>query len=70
MSQAILSLSDFSGRAKSSDTVDYAVGFDAIRKTEERIVTGETLFRIHARDEATFTRALEILEGAVELTPE
>jgi len=58
------------GRAKSSDTVDYAVGFDAIRKTEERIVTGETLFRIHARDEATFTRALEILEGAVELTPE
>jgi pyrimidine-nucleoside phosphorylase len=58
------------GRAKSTDAVDFAVGFDAIRKTEERLEKGDTLFRIHARDEATFARALEILEGAVEIVAE
>ena len=58
------------GRAKSTDAVDFAVGFDAIRKTEERLEKGDTLFRIHARDEATFARALEILEGAVEILAE
>jgi thymidine phosphorylase len=58
------------GRAKSTDAIDFAVGFDAIRKTEERVQSGDTLFRIHARDEATFARALEILEGAVEIAPE
>jgi pyrimidine-nucleoside phosphorylase len=58
------------GRAKSTDAVDFAVGFDAIRKTEERLQKGDTLFRIHARDEATFARTLEILEGAVEIVAE
>jgi thymidine phosphorylase len=57
------------GRAKSTDRVDFAVGFDAIRKTEERLQVGESLFRIHARDEASFACAMEILEGAVEIAP-
>jgi thymidine phosphorylase len=50
--------------------VDYAVGFDTISKTEARVQEGETLFRIHARDEAAFERAIKILEGAVEIAPE
>jgi len=37
------------GRAKSTDAVDFAVGFDRIRKVGEPVGAGEPLLRIHAR---------------------
>jgi pyrimidine-nucleoside phosphorylase len=53
------------GRAKISDPVDFAVGFDAIRKTGETIGKDEPLLRIHARNEATLQRSLALLDGAL-----
>lgn len=40
------------GRHKSGDAINPAVGFSQIRKTGERISTGEPLLRIHAASEA------------------
>ena len=53
------------GRAKASDSVDYAVGFSAIRKVGDTVAQGEPLLRIHARNEATLATALTQLEGAL-----
>jgi pyrimidine-nucleoside phosphorylase len=53
------------GRAKASDSVDYAVGFSAIRKVGDTVAQGEPLMRIHARNESTLSTALAQLEGAL-----
>ncbi len=55
------------GRAKASDSVDYAVGFSAIRKVGDTVAQGEPLMRIHARNESTLATALAQLEGALQV---
>jgi len=45
--QAVLELG--AGRAKASDSIDFAVGCDQIAKTGSTVAFGETLLRIHAR---------------------
>jgi len=52
------------GRAKASDTIDFAVGCDHIRKVGEPIEAGAPFLRIHARDEASLARALPEFEAA------
>lgn len=53
------------GRSKASDAVDHAVGFSEVRKVGARVVKGEPLLRIHARDEATLGMALRQFDGAL-----
>lgn len=53
------------GRAKASDAVDFAVGFDRLVKTGEEVAKGELLMRIHARSEAAAERAEEAVRRAV-----
>jgi pyrimidine-nucleoside phosphorylase len=55
------------GRAKASDTVDFRVGFSALRKVGEVVDKDSPLFHIHARDERTLTEALELLRPGVEI---
>jgi len=45
------------GRAKKSDPVDHAVGFIIHKKVGDRVEKGETLFTIHANDEAKLVEA-------------
>lgn len=57
--QAILELG--AGRARSSDSIDYAVGCDQLAKTGQIIAFGEVLLRIHARS----TTAAEAAENSI-----
>jgi pyrimidine-nucleoside phosphorylase len=57
------------GRTKATDTVDFAVGFSAIRKVGDTIEAGAPLMRIHARNEETLARALALLESALVVDP-
>jgi pyrimidine-nucleoside phosphorylase len=52
------------GRAKASDAIDFAVGCDQIRKVGEPLKKGEPFLRIHARDEASLSKALPDFEAA------
>jgi pyrimidine-nucleoside phosphorylase len=52
------------GRQSATDSIDYAVGFSAIRKIGERVEKGEPLLKIHARDAEGLAKALPLLEGA------
>jgi thymidine phosphorylase len=49
------------GRAKATDAIDYAVGFDEIVKCGQSVTTGDVLCRIHARTEAGVAEALRLL---------
>ena len=53
------------GRAKASDNVDFAFGFDRLVKSGEKIHAGEPLCRIHARTDADFDMAAAMLEKAI-----
>jgi len=57
------------GRQKVDDTIDFAVGFSAIKKIGERIEAGEPLLSIHARTDQSLGSVLPILERAVEIVP-
>jgi len=57
------------GRAKASDTVDFAVGFSALCKVGEEIWDDQPLYRIHARDQTSLLAAMRLLENAVEIAP-
>jgi len=57
--QAVLELG--AGRAKASDSIDFAVGCDQIAKTGGSISFGETLLRIHARTNT----AAEVAEAMI-----
>ena len=62
--QAVLQLG--AGRARATDTVDHAVGMDAIRKTGTPVSVGAPLCRIHARSHAAATEAARaVLAGIV-----
>ena len=58
------------GRAKATDAIDFAVGCDQICKVGEPIEKGAPFLRIHARDEASLTRALPDLQAACALFSE
>ncbi|TAG07568.1 MAG: thymidine phosphorylase [Verrucomicrobia bacterium] len=53
------------GRAKASDEVDFAVGFDQLVKCGESIHAGQAVCRIHARSAVDFEMAEALIERAV-----
>ncbi len=63
--QAALQLG--AGRAKASDGVDFAVGFDRLVKTGETIHAGQPLCRIHARSAVDFDMAEAMAAKAVRI---
>jgi len=56
------------GRAKASDGVDFAVGFDRLVKCGEAIHAGQAVCRIHARTAADFDMAEAMIIKAVKIT--
>ena len=64
--QAALQLG--AGRAKATDGVDFAVGFDRIVKTGESIHAGQPVCRIHARTAVDFDMAEAMIEKAVKIS--
>ena len=65
--QAALQLG--AGRAKASDGVDFAVGFDRLVKVGETIHAGQPVCRIHARTAVDFDMAEALIEKAVKISP-
>lgn len=66
LGQAALQLG--AGRAKASDGVDFAVGFDQLLKTGEAVHAGHPMCRIHARTDVDFDMAEAMLETAVKIS--
>jgi thymidine phosphorylase len=64
--QAALQLG--AGRARASDGVDHAVGFDQLVKTGESVHAGHPLARIHARNAVDFDMAEAMLAKAIRIT--
>jgi len=64
--QAALQLG--AGRAKASDGVDFAVGFDRLVKVGEPIHAGQPLCRIHARTAVDFDMAEAMLGKALRIS--
>ena len=64
--QAALQLG--AGRAKATDGVDFAVGFDRIVKCGEPIHAGQAVCRIHARTAVDFDMAEAMIEKAVRIS--
>jgi thymidine phosphorylase len=64
--QAALQLG--AGRAKASDGVDFAVGFDRIVKTGETLHAGQPVCRIHVRSAVDFDMAEAMFEKAVTIS--
>lgn len=52
------------GRARKSDPIDHAVGFVLHHKVGDQIVTGDTLFTIHANDRDKLEEAREAILSA------
>jgi pyrimidine-nucleoside phosphorylase len=65
--QAALQLG--AGRAKTTDGVDFAVGFDRLVKVGEPVHAGQPLCRIHARTAVDFDMAEAMLAKAVRVSP-
>lgn len=57
------------GRAKATDGVDFAVGFDHLVKVGEAVHAGQPLCRIHARTAVDFDMAEAMLTKAVRVSP-
>jgi thymidine phosphorylase len=55
------------GRARTTDTIDPAVGFVFERNVGDRVSAGDAIAWVHARDEASAARAIERLTRAVEV---
>ena len=53
------------GRAKTDDTVDFAVGVSGIVKIGERIERGQPAMIVHANDHSRLDEALKRLDGAI-----
>lgn len=64
--QAALQLG--AGRAKATDGVDFAVGFDQLVKSGEKIHAGQAVCRIHARTAVDFDMAEAMVEKAVKIS--
>ena len=55
------------GRQKATDSVDFAVGFSAIKKVGEKVQRNEPLLMIHAREEASLEAILPLLKKATSI---
>ena len=55
------------GRARATDEVNFAVGFDRLVKSGAGIKAGQPLCRIHAQSETDFEMAAALLEKAVRM---
>jgi pyrimidine-nucleoside phosphorylase len=55
------------GRQRTGDTIDFAVGFSAIKKIGEKVDRGEPLMFAHARDETSFETVMPLLQKASEV---
>jgi pyrimidine-nucleoside phosphorylase len=66
MGQAALQLG--AGRAKATDGVDFAVGFDQLVKVGDPIHAGRPICRIHARNAVDFDMAEAMVEKAVRIS--
>jgi thymidine phosphorylase len=64
--QAALQLG--AGRAKATDGVDFAVGFDQLVKVGDPIHAGHPVCRIHARSAVDFDMAEAMVEKAVKIS--
>lgn len=53
------------GRSKADDVIDFAVGFDAIRKCGSSINVGESLCRVHASSAGTLELATQKILNAI-----
>jgi pyrimidine-nucleoside phosphorylase len=65
--QAALQLG--AGRARATDDVDHAVGFDQLIQAGASVQAGQSLGRIHARSEDDYAMAAQMLVEAVEFAP-
>ncbi|MGA0845705.1 MAG: thymidine phosphorylase [Luteolibacter sp.] len=57
------------GRARATDTVDHAVGFDRLVKVGESVSMGDLLCRIHARSTSSYEQAATQIRKAIEVSP-
>jgi thymidine phosphorylase len=64
--QAALQLG--AGRARATDGVDFAVGFDQLLKVGEPVHAGQPICRIHARNAVDFDMAEAMVEKAVKIS--
>ena len=55
------------GRAKSSDTIDFAVGLSEIQPIGTTVQRGEPLLRIHARSDASLQAVLPLIAAAIRI---
>jgi pyrimidine-nucleoside phosphorylase len=55
------------GRKRTTDAIDFAVGFSQIKKVGEKIEANEPLFVIHARNERSIVNITPLIEKAVEI---
>jgi pyrimidine-nucleoside phosphorylase len=55
------------GRQRTTDPIDFAVGFSKIKKVGEKVDLNEPLFMIHARNERSIVNITPLLEKAVEI---
>jgi pyrimidine-nucleoside phosphorylase len=58
------------GRRKKEDTIDHAVGVVCRRKRGDVVRAGEALAEVHARDEASATRAVDAVLAAYQIADE
>eukprot|EP00903_Cladosiphon_okamuranus_P004099 g4097.t1 len=57
------------GRARSEDSVDFAVGIDRLIKTGERVAKGDPVARVHSRSEKAAELAAERISAAILVDP-
>jgi len=55
------------GRARKEDPVSFGAGVQMHAKPGDVVTAGAPLFTLHADDEARFDRALEVLNGAIDI---
>lgn len=55
------------GRQRTSDPIDFAVGFSKIKKIGDKVEENEPLFMIHARNERSIVNITPLIEKAVEV---
>ncbi len=56
------------GRAKATDPVDFAVGFDRLVKSGEQVAKGGALARVHARTEEAADKASAAVRAAISVS--
>jgi pyrimidine-nucleoside phosphorylase len=58
------------GRSQKGDAIDLAVGISVVVKVGDRVEKGQPVFVVHARDEASLTRAKANLVDAIKIMDE